>query len=397
MLKRAGILSVVALILLAAGCERFTEPVGSKPDEFQATDNILPSGTPIEGQFIVVLNKQDVSLGKSMVAMSTLARTLLEENEITDGAIGAVYTHALEGFTAKLTEEDVDKLLADPRVAYIEQDKIITLAPPLGKGKPPKDDGESAPQVTPWGITRIGDAGNGTGKTAWVIDTGIDLTQADLNVDVNRSANFVPRGRNSPNDGHGHGTHVAGTIAAVDNDIGVVGVAAGATLVAVRVLDNSGRGAYSWVIAGVDYVAAKASAGDVANLSLGGPPSNALDDAVRNAAAGGLRFSLAAGNSGDDAKNYSPARVEATNVYTVSAIGNDDCMPSWSNWGNPPVEYAAPGVSILSTKKGGGTTTMSGTSMAAPHVAGLLLLSPITADGTACNDPDGNPDPIAHR
>ena len=397
MLKRAGILSVAALILLVVGCERFTEPVGSKPDEFQATDNILPSGTPIEGQFIVVLNKQDVSLGKSMATMSTLARTILEDNAITDGTVGTVYTYALTGFIAKLTEEDVDKLLADPRVAYIEQDKIITLAPPPGKGKPPKDDDKSTPQETPWGITRVGGAGDGTGKKAWVIDTGIDLKHDDLNVDVSRSVNFVPRGRNSPNDGHGHGTHVAGTIAAIDNEIGVVGVAAGATLVAVRVLDNSGSGFYSWVIAGVDYVAANASAGDVANLSLGGPPSDALDEVVRNAAAGGLRFSLAAGNNGDEAINYSPARVEAANVYTISAIGSDDCMPSWSNWGNPPIKFAAPGVSILSTKKGGGTTTMNGTSMAAPHVAGLLLLSPITADGTACNDPDGNPDPIAHR
>ena len=397
MLKRAGILSVAASILLVVGCERFIEPVGSKPDEFQVTENILPSGTPIEGQFIVVLNKKDISLRKSMAAMSTLARTILEDNAITHETIGTVYTNVLAGFTAKLAEEDVDKLLADPRVAYIEQDKIITLAPPPGRGKPPKDDDKSAPQETPWGVTRVGGAGDGTGKTAWVIDTGIDLKHDDLNVDVSRSVNFVPRGRNSPNDGHGHGTHVAGTIAAIDNEIGVVGVAAGATLVAVRVLDNSGSGAYSWVIAGVDYVAAKASAGDVANLSLGGPPSNALDDAVRNAAAGGLRFSLSAGNNGDEAINYSPARVEAANVYTISAIGSDDCIPLWSNWGNPPVEFAAPGVSILSTKKGGGTTTMSGTSMAAPHVAGLTLLSPITSDGTACNDPDGNPDPIAHR
>jgi subtilisin family serine protease len=135
----------------------------------------------------------------------------------------------------------------------------------------------------------------------------------------------------------------------------------------------------------------------VANMSLGGPVSTALDNAVTNAAGKGIKFTIAAGNSGDNAANYSPARVNHPNVYTISAIASNNCMPSWSNWGNPPVDWAAPGVSILSTKKGGGTTTMSGTSMAAPHVAGILLLGNITQNGSACNDPDGNPDKIASR
>jgi subtilisin family serine protease len=134
-------------------------------------------------------------------------------------------------------------------------------------------------------------------------------------------------------------------------------------------------------------------------MSLGGPPSTALDDAVKGAADGGVKFALAAGNSGADANGSSPARANGGNIWTVSAIGSSDCLASWSNWGNPPVDVAAPGVGILSTWKGGGLNTISGTSMATPHVAGLLLSgwNGSSSDGTACGDPDGNPDPIAHR
>lgn len=326
------------------------------------------------------------------------------------------YGTALYGFAGSVPEGRLRALENDPRVLYVERDGIASIPRPAPDGlcdknpshpkcqQPPPDEGgtppppEASTQETPWGITRVGGPGDGTGRTAWIIDTGIDLDHPDLNVDVTRSANFVNRGKNSPDDGNGHGTHVAGTVAAIDNDIDVVGVAAGATVVAVRVLDNSGSGTYSGVIAGVDYVANNASSGDVANMSLTGGASNSLDQAVQSAAGNGIKFALAAGNDGANANNYSPARFNHANVSTVSAIGGNDCRASWSNYGNPPVDYAAPGVGVLSTKKGGGTTTYSGTSMAAPHVAGLLLLGNITADGNACGyDPDGNPDPIAHR
>jgi subtilisin family serine protease len=306
-----------------------------------------------------------------------------------------VYTAALNGFSAVLNQGQLNALRHNRNVDYIEPDQVMVLAPPPGKG--PGGGGGGGGQVVPWGVTRVGGAGDGTGKTAWVIDTGVDLDHPDLRVDLGRSVSFVTRGKNTPDDGNGHGTHVAGTIAALNNGTDVIGVAAGASIVSVRVLDNSGSGSYSWVIGGVDHVARYGKSGDVANMSLGGPISDALDQAVLTAAGKGIRFALAAGNEGTHANNSSPARVNHANVYTISAISSNDCLTSWSNFGNPPVDYAAPGASILSLKAGGGTTTMSGTSMAAPHVAGILLLGGVRSSGNACNDPDGTADPIASR
>ncbi len=191
-------------------------------------------------------------------------------------------------------------------------------------------------------------------------------------LDAGRSRSFLG-GTTTPQDQNGHGTHVAGTIAAYDNAFGVIGVAPGARVVAVRVLDRRGSGSNSGVIAGVDYVAANGRPGDVANMSLGGGISQALDTAVVNAAAGGVKFAVAAGNDGANANNYSPARANGVNLFTVSAFSNGDAWASFSNFGNPPVDYAEPGVSIKSTWLSGGYNTISGTSMATPHLAGILL------------------------
>ncbi|NNE46402.1 MAG: S8 family serine peptidase, partial [Rhodothermales bacterium] len=160
-------------------------------------------------------------------------------------------------------------------------------------------------------------------------------------------------------------------------------------------LSSRGSGSTSGVIAGVNHVAANGSVGDVANMSLGGGVSTALDDAVA-AAAGGVRFVLAAGNESDNANNHSPARVNGNGIYTISAIDSADRFAWFSNYGNPPVDYAAPGVSIESTWKNGGYNTISGTSMAAPHVAGILLLpGGISVDGTVNGDRDSTADEIA--
>ncbi len=380
--------------------------------EKQQTEELAPeSGAIIEGQYIIVFEQKDAT-GKMLVptveSTQELRSNILAGYNIPSAAVLNKYNVALKGFAAELEPGQLAALKKDKRIDYIEKDRIITLAPPCGTPVNPcdgggGDDGGSSGQVTPWGITRVGGptASNGT---AWIIDTGIDLDHPDLNVDVESSAEFVDRGPGSstPDDGNGHGTHVSGTIAAINNDIDVVGVAAGATVVAVKVLNDRGSGTISGVIAGVDYVAANASPGDVANMSLGGGTSDALDDAVRNAADQGVLFAIAAGNDGADANNYSPARVEYNNVWTVSATDDTDTFASFSNFSgptDPPIEFAAPGVDVLSLWLDGGTNTISGTSMASPHVAGVLLVtggSP-SSDGFASNDPDGDPDPIVHN
>ncbi len=279
-----------------------------------------------------------------------------------------VYSHALRGFAARLTARQIDALEQTPMVAYVEADGTMT----------------AFAQTLPWGINRIEAdlsstlAGNGSGTVtnvnAYIIDTGIDPAHADLNV-----VGHVNFAGGANKDCNGHGTHVSGTVAAKDNTSDVVGVAPGAPLTGVKVLGCGGSGTTSGVIKGVDWVTANAGKPAVANMSLGGSASSSLDAAVVNSAGSGVFYAIAAGNSGAGACNYSPARAGAgTNngIMTVAATDSRDQEASWSNFG-PCVDVWAPGVSILSTRKGGGTTTMSGTSMAAPHVAGTaaLLLS----------------------
>ncbi|MBD2752224.1 S8 family serine peptidase [Spirosoma validum] len=246
-------------------------------------------------------------------------------------------------------------------------------------------------QCKPWGVTRVGGGLSGVGKRAWIIDSGIDLTHPDLNVNTTLSTYFIG---NSPADGNGHGTHVAGTIAAKDNGIGVIGVAAGAEVVAVRVFSDQGSTTNSIVLAGVNYVAAHAASGDVVNMSLGGDPSQADEDAAANLSAV-CRVVVAAGNEAKNANFVSPARINGPNIFTVSAMDINDKLASFSNFGNGPIDYSAPGVNVASCWLNGGYSYLSGTSMAAPHVAGLLLLGTICATSRVTGDPDGNPDLIA--
>ena len=313
-----------------------------------------------------------------------------------------VYQHSIKGFTLTMPCHAASRAFGDdPMVQSLEVDSIVFMNPrPPGKGPGGGDGGGDTTQVTPWGIERVGGPQDGTGYTAWVLDTGIDVDHPDLIVDAERGFSaFTDRKNSGVDDGQGHGTHVAGTIAALNNNRDVVGVAAGASVVPVKVLDRRGSGSISGVIAGVDFVGANASTGDCANMSLGGVVATSLDAAVVAAAAeSGAFFTLAAGNEGQDANNSSPARAEGINVFTISAHDSAGKLATFSNYGNPPVDYAAPGVDVISTKKGGGTVTYSGTSMAAPHACAVLMLkagNPST-DGVVSGDRDSTPDPIIH-
>lgn len=346
--------------------------------------NAEKAGDKIAGSYICVF-KNDVSRGNAQAEAKRSAQA-------GQAQLKHVYSVALRGFAVNASEQGVAQMKANnPNIAYCEQDQVVTLGPVRAAAPPSGGGGTQPAQETPWGIARVNGGVAGSFATAWVIDTGISV-HPDLNFDTARSRSFIRD--TSPLDQNGHGTHVAGTIAAYDNNIGVIGVAPGAPVVAVRVLDRRGSGSNSGVIAGVDYVAANGRPGDVANMSLGGGISTALDTAVLNASAGGVRFALAAGNDSANANNSSPARVNGTNVFTVSSFAVGDNWSSFSNYGNPPIDFAEPGSAIKSTWLNGGYNTISGTSMATPHLAGLLLAGAVRSGGTVKGDPDGNPDTI---
>ncbi len=377
---------------------------------------VAPSSADIiEGQYIVVFNeditgnassKYPESYTKAQEEVANTTKRVLSEANIPDTELLAVYSKTINGVALKLNLEQVEALRGKKEIAFIEEDRIVQFAPPCGtpNGGPCDEDpgdgddgGGDSSQDVPYGITRVNGVASYTGSNvAWVIDSGIDTDHPDLNVDASRGFNAFTSGRDgkSTDDGNGHGTHVAGTIAALNNDFGVVGVAPGASVIPVKVLDSRGSGSYSGVIAGVDHVAAYGSAGDVANMSLGGPTSDALDSAVLSASQNGIIFALAAGNESSDANTSSPARVNGANIVTISAMDSNDNWASFSNYGNPPVDYAAPGVAVNSTWKDGGYNSISGTSMASPHAAGVLLLGSASTDRTVNGDPDGTADAI---
>jgi len=391
------LLLIAAVLLSVAVFQSCNEPLINEP----TSDELSLKSADGKKSYIVVL--KDTELETELAAVKgyeakqgkakSAAEKIMKRAGITDGELGFVYGSAIKGFSAKIAPGQLKKLQDDPSVSYIEEDQIITLVIPDVKiqGKPVKP-APTPSQTTPWGIARVNGGNSTSSGRAWVIDTGIDLDHPDLNVDKNMSKTYIAR-TTTADDDNGHGSHCAGIIAARYNKIGVVGVAPGALLIAVKVLDRRGSGAISGVISGVDYVSANAVLGDVANMSLGGGVSDALDAAVL-AASATCKFALAAGNETDDANNHSPARVNGPNIYTISAMGTGDIWASYSNFGNPPVDFCEPGSSIYSTYKSGGYATLSGTSMAAPHAAGILLLGNIRTDSKVINDPDGNADPI---
>ncbi len=323
----------------------------------------------IQNHYIVVLKKD---------RMQNSADSTAYEVEKTGAKVLHKFEGSLKGFAISATEATKEKILKNPAVSYVEKDAVV----------------EVFGQTLPRGINRV-DAdlssaisGNHAGKVnvdIAIIDTGIQLIHQDLY--VYKQVSFVP-GIVTGNDDHGHGTHVAGIAAAKDNYNGVVGVAPGARLWAIKVLDKYGFGSLSDIIAGIDYVTKNADQIEVANISFGCEcVSQALDEAIHNSVAAGVTYVVAAGNSGKDVLTFSPPNHP--DVITVSAIadsdgkcggsggstsmGKDDSLASFSNYGEG-IDISAPGVKIYSTFKGKTYATMSGTSMAAPHVTGAAAL-----------------------
>jgi subtilisin family serine protease len=427
------------------------------------TSILLYGQTPVVGEYIVILKesyakpviktqmrnndrKIKVQLNKTerdKVFIKTKA--IQNRRNIKASSVRFEYADVIAGFSAKLSEAEKVSLENDPDVEGVYQDYYVKLAPITIEQNPPgvgyiKSNkianneseqtlsGPTAPlaidntannitktglpaQTTPCGITKAGGFVNGSAKDAWIwiLDSGIDLDHPDLNVmtDAFYAKSFVP-GAATANDDQGHGTHVAGIAAAKNNTIGVVGVSAGATVVPVKVLNNTGVGQWSWIIAGLNHIAANDYPGDVVNISIGEfgilnceNSYPALRDAIRNLGTAGTYVVMASGNDNGDAIQSRPGCIDGTKVYTVAAISCANTCYADANFNRSdrsfPVDWVAVGVNVYSTYLNGGYATMTGTSMAAPHVAGIIHArggAPLSAGLKTC---DGRSYKIAKR
>ena len=389
------ITTVITGLIVLAACKK-NDAGSSSSDGNASTTNCVVAQSVEDGSIIpdqyIVAYRESTAAGVNLTTAARIAsfsNAILQKHSININAIRQSFAGGARGFIAHLSAAELFRLRQDSTISNIEQDRIIAYGTCFQVVEP---------KTITWNVQRVG-YGDGTGKTAWIIDSGIDFTHPDLNADSVRSRSFI-NGVTSARDENGHGTHVAGIIGAKNNSFGVLGVASGANLVALRVFDKDGKGTLGSIIQALSYVNSNAKAGDVVNMSLGEDTvSNILDQAVQNTAAKGIYIAIAAGNDHKPAAQFSPGRVNAKNVYTVAAVDSVDNFASFSNYGNDVVDYAAPGVKVPSTYLNGKYAIFSGTSMAAPHVAGLLLLdgNAIKSSGTAVNDPASTPTPIAHK
>ncbi|MBO8194436.1 S8 family peptidase [Streptomyces oryzae] len=356
--KRRISLAIGAAVAVAGGATLLTLPAGAAPAE----GIVIGAGShdAVKGSYIVLL--KDGSSGS--VQADSAGKDLAEEY---GGKVARTYKSAVNGFNATgMSAEEARRLAADDKVAQVYQNQRITT---------------TGTQTNPpsWGLDRIDQksnqldrkytypAGAGAGVTAYVIDTGVRISHHDFGGRASYGYDAVDKDKTAQ-DGNGHGTHVAGTIAGTK-----YGVAKKAKIVAVRVLNNQGSGTTALAVAGVDWVTKHHKGPSVANMSLGGGKDAALDAAVKRSIASGVSYAVSAGNESADATTASPARV--ADALTVAASDRRDRQAVFSNYGKR-VDLYAPGVDIVSAsnKSDRGSATMSGTSMASPHVAGAAAV-----------------------
>ncbi|WP_409496772.1 S8 family peptidase [Amycolatopsis sp. cmx-11-12] len=363
--SRNGLMAGVALAGVTAAVATFG--AGAANADQQGEIRGAGAANAVGGSYIVVL--KPTAVGQGVAAASEITANVAAKAQGLTGQYGTTLSRtfgsALNGFSIKADEAAAKRLAADPQVAYVVQNKTFKIS-------------ETQDNPPSWGLDRVDQADLPLDKkytyptkadnvTAYVIDTGVRGSHKDFGDRATGGKDFVDND-DTPNDEHGHGTHVAGTIGGTDH-----GLAKGVKIVGVRVLDANGSGTTEGVVAGVDWVAANAKGPSVANMSLGGGADDALDESVKGAISKGVTFALAAGNESSDAGTTSPARVKE--AITVAASDKTDKQASFSNYGSV-VDLYAPGVDITSTWGTGddATNTISGTSMAAPHVAGAAAL-----------------------
>jgi subtilisin family serine protease len=347
MQKHTWLVTAAALVTLAA-CAETPSTAPAEPDGPSLA--AMAGGAKIPDQYIVVF-------ADDVTDVPGLTQRLAAQH---GGAVRYTYTSALKGFAASMSAQAAAALANNPNVAYVEQDQVMTA--------------DATQTGATWGIDRVDQrnlplSGTYTYTTtastvyAYIIDTGIYTSHSQFG---GRATNVYDALGGNGQDCHGHGTHVAGTVGA-----STYGIAKAVRLRGVRVLNCSGSGSTSGIIAAVDWVRANRTNPAVANMSLGGGYSSSLNTAVTNLVNSGVFVAVAAGNSSANACNYSPASASGT--VTVAASTSSDARASYSNYGGC-VDLYAPGSSITSTWLNGGTNTINGTSMASPHVAGVAAL-----------------------